>query len=108
MPILAEVLANTSGDSSIYDIIQKRYQLAGNQAAQDALGPMDHQAFARQIMLDSPTWRKPINALGLAFAIPGYEAAKYLNLTDRDNMTSKPSLASILSGYKGLYQGIVK
>jgi hypothetical protein len=108
MATLAEVLANTSGDSSIYDIIQKRYQLAGNQEAQDALGPMDHQAFARQVMIDSPVWRKPINALGLSVAIPGYEAAKALHLTDRDNMTSRPSLASILAGYKGLMHGVLR
>jgi len=108
MATIADLLGNTSGDDSIYDIIRLRNKLAGNQEAQDILGPMDHQAFARQVMIDSPTYMKPIRALGLAVAIPGYEAAKALHLTDRDNMTSNPSLASILSGYKGLMQGVIK
>lgn len=97
-----------TGNSSIYDIINERYANPGNQAAQDALSLADHQAFARQIMEDSQGLRKPINALGLAVAIPGYEAMKALGLTNKDQYTSRPSLASILAGYKGLGQGIAR
>lgn len=97
-----------TGNSSIYDIINERFANPGNQPAQDALSIPDHQAFARQVMEDAQGWRKPVNALGLAVAIPGYEALKALGLTNKDQYTSRPSLASILAGYKGLGQGIAR
>jgi hypothetical protein len=112
-PKLADMLKSNglpyiSGNDHIYKIINERYRHPGNQAKQDELAIADHQAFARQVMLDSPKWRKPINALGLAVAIPGYEALKSLGITERDQYTSRPSLASILAGYRGLGQGIAR
>jgi hypothetical protein len=111
-PSLANVLRQPlkqspllTGNSRIEDIITERFRHPGNQAVQDALGPADHQAFARQAIIDQRPGLKGITALTLAGAIPAYELAKLAGLTKRDQYTSSPSLASVLAGYKGIIQG---
>lgn len=106
---LADLLAaGQGGDADILDIIRERYRRPNDQAFQDAASLADHQAFARALMQDAPAYLKPLRALGLTFAIPGYEAAKAAGWTNRDPYTSNPSLASMLAGYKGLWQGMTQ
>lgn len=69
-------------------------------ADQAALGPLEHQAFAREFAQESPVKA----AASLPFAIPLYTAAKYLGLTPG---RSPASWSEIGAGYRGLAQGLM-
>jgi len=68
-------------------------------ADQQALAPLEHQAFAREYASENP-----IKALGLIPAIPAYQAAKGVGLLGSRTGTSQPG-RQIAAGYKGLGQG---
>lgn len=76
-----------------------RDEAGNNRVAQNALGPMEHQAFAREWVRDSPV----LATASLPFAIPAYTASKALGL---QKSRSDASWAEIKAGYAGLMQGL--
>lgn len=77
------------------------YQMRGQPGVdQNALAPIEHQAFAREFAQESPLQA----AVSLPFAIPLYSAAKAVGL---QNARSPASINEVASGYKGLMQGLL-
>jgi hypothetical protein len=72
---------------------------ANNRAAQNVLGPMEHQAFAREWTRENPLLAVP----SIAVATPLYYLAKTAGLMKG---RSDPSLAELKAGYKGIFQGL--
>lgn len=68
---------------------------------QEILAPYEHRAFAREFAQESP-FRA---AISLPFAIPAYSAYKSLGF---GNTRSPASLAEMLQGYKGLWEGLTQ
>jgi hypothetical protein len=85
------------------DLYRMRMQAGANQEAQNLLGPIEHQAFAREWVKDNPFLAVP----SLMFATPAYTAAKAVGILPTDETTSKPSWSEIGAGYKGLGEGLV-
>lgn len=75
-----------------------------NPQMQNQLAPAEHQAYAREFAIDSPLTA----AASLPFAIPAYTIAKYIGLPIASNSRSAPSIDEMLSGYKGLGQGLLQ
>ena len=67
---------------------------------QAILGPLEHQAFAREWTQANP-W---VAAPSLLAAIPAYTLAKSMGLL---NTRSPASLDEMASGYRGMYQGLL-
>lgn len=80
-------------------LLALRNSLPPNDPRQAVLAPYEHQAFAREWTNENPV----IAPISLAFAIPGYAAAKALGI---EHARTGPSIASILAGYKGIGQGL--
>ena len=78
------------------DIWRMRDQPGANQ---EALAPLEHQAFAREYASENP-----LAAVGLVAGIPAYQAAKGVGLLGSRTGTSQPG-AQMAAGYKGLGQG---
>lgn len=70
-----------------------------NKIAQNILGPMEHQAFAREWTRENPLLAVP----SLAVATPLYYLAKTTGLMKG---RSDPSLAELKAGYRGIFQGL--
>lgn len=87
------------GSMSHAQLVQLRDSIPPDDPRQNEIAPYEHQAFAREWTQDSPV----IAPLSLTFAIPAYAAAKALGL---ERARSKPSIAAILAGYKGIGQGL--
>lgn len=87
------------GSMTHAQLVQLRASIPPDDPRQNEIAPYEHQAFAREWTQDSPV----IAPLSLAFAIPAYAAAKALGI---EHARSKPSIASILAGYKGIGQGL--
>jgi hypothetical protein len=68
-------------------------------ADQQALAPLEHQAFAREYAAENP-----VRALGLVAGIPAYQAAKGVGLMGSRTGVSQAG-AQMAAGYKGLGQG---
>jgi len=68
-------------------------------ADQQALAPLEHQAFAREYAAENP-----VRALGLVAGIPAYQAAKGVGLLGSRTGASQAG-AQMAAGYKGLGQG---
>ena len=75
-------------------------RLRASSPHQDLLAPLEHRAFAREWVGENP-----LNALPLAAAIPGYQLAKLLGLTQS---RSKPSMDQLFGGYQGVLEGLNK
>jgi len=67
-------------------------------ADQSRLGPLEHEAFAREWVKDNP-----LALFSLLAAIPGYSAAKGLGLVKG---RSPASLEEMAGGYRGVWQGL--
>src|SRR4051812_1560226 len=95
----------TSGDMenmSWNDLYQLRVKHRGDQEAQQAIAPFEHQAYAREQVKDNP-----ITAAAWAVMPAGYQAAKALGLTGPDDdMSTPPSMEQAMAGMKGVLQGI--
>lgn len=76
-----------------------RDQYPDNSLMQDTLAPYEHQAFAREWTQDNPLVAAP----ALAVSIPGYALAKLLGIS---HGRTKPSLAEMAGGYRGIGQGL--
>lgn len=63
---------------------------------QDYLAPYEHRAFSRELLQE-----KPYYAPAVAAAIPVWEIAKLLSPTNLGSR-SKPSIQSMIQGYKGM------
>jgi len=68
-------------------------------ADQQALAPLEHEAFAREYAAENP-----FAAIGLVAGIPAYQAAKGVGLLGSRTGASQPG-AQMAAGYKGLSQG---
>jgi len=66
---------------------------------QAILGPMEHQAFAREWTQDNPWLAVP----SLTAAIPAYTLAKMAGVL---STRSPASLQEMLGGYKGMFEGL--
>jgi len=75
-------------------------QNATSQAEQNSIANAEHQAFARESTADNPLMAAPLLA-----AIPVYQGAKALGLT---NSRSEPSLEQAASAYRGVGEGLSK
>ena len=65
------------------------------------IAPYEHRAFAREYVEENPV----TGAIGLAVAIPGYQAAKAVGATgSRTGVDSK----QMVEGYKGVAEGLSK
>lgn len=73
---------------------------ATNQADQDKFANMEHRAFAREVVGDNPLMAVPLLA-----AIPAYQAAKAVGLT---NSRSHASVEQASEAYKGVGEGLMK
>lgn len=80
---------------TLAEIIRLRDSPGANQAH---LGPLEHEAFAREWVKDNP-----LAVLSLLPAIPAYTGAKALGLVEG---RSPASLEEILAGYRGMWQGL--
>jgi soluble lytic murein transglycosylase-like protein len=78
-------------------LYQARYN-AKTQEEQNAIAPLEHRAFAREAVTENPLMAVPIAA-----AIPIYQGAKVLGLT---NSRSEASVAQVTEGFKGIGEGI--
>lgn len=67
---------------------------------QDRIAPYEHRAYARERVKDDP-----LNAPGLAVAIPAYQLAKALRLV---GSRTRPSLDQVTQGYKGIWEGLTQ
>jgi len=76
-----------------------REQVA-NPAQQIELAPLEHRAFAREVVAENP-----LMAISLLFGIPAYQVAKRLGL--RPNATPA-SQEQLIQGYKGLGEGLMR
>lgn len=65
---------------------------------QKHIAPYEHRAFAREFTEENPV----TGAVGLAVAIPGYQAAKALGKGSRTGVDGK----QLVEGYKGLAEGL--
>lgn len=75
------------------------YNLRGKPGTdQDFVAPYEHRAFAREATRENPWLAAPI-----ATAIPLYELAKILGVT---NARSAPSLEAMKQGYAGIWEGL--
>ena len=79
---------------------QLRDQYPDASPMQDTLAPYEHQAFAREWTQENPLVAAP----SLTFAIPGYALAKLLGIK---HGRSRPSLAEMAGGYRGIGQGLL-
>jgi hypothetical protein len=84
---------------SFAQLRQLRDQYPDDSPMQAQLAPYEHQAFAREWTQDNPL----IAAPALAASIPGYALAKLLGL---QHGRTKPSLAEMAAGYRGIGQGL--
>lgn len=80
------------------ELIDLRSRFDGNPEAQKKIAPYEHRAFAREAVA-----KNPINALGYAFMIPGYQAAKAVGLL---GARTKPSFEQLKQGYLGVGEGL--
>lgn len=69
-------------------------------ADQNYLAPIEHRAFAREVVRDNP-----LMAGSLAVATPLYEIAKLLGLKQA---RSKPSFRSLGQGFVGIGEGLMQ
>lgn len=90
------------GNLSHAQLYNLRQLYNNNPQMQNQIAPAEHQAFAREFATESPLSA----AVSLPFAIPAYTLSKYLGLTQGSR--SQPSLEEVLSGYKGLGQGLLQ
>ncbi len=89
-------------DYSRYSFEQMRRlrdQYPDNSPMQAQLAPYEHQAFAREWTQDNPLVAAP----ALSVSIPGYALMKLLGL---QGGRTKPSLAEMAGGYRGIGQGL--
>lgn len=71
-----------------------------SQTEQNYIANAEHRAFAREVTAENPAMAVPLLA-----AIPAYQGAKALGLT---NSRSEPSLEQASEAYKGLGEGLSK
>lgn len=86
---------------SLYDLQNLRAMNAGDQPMQQQLAPYEHRAYAREEVMDNP-----LNALKLAFMIPGYQAAKNSGLWPSDSSTTPASMDQLTQGFAGVGDGL--
>ncbi len=96
---MSESINKVSAALSLAQLQKMRNEAGDNPALQQVLGPMEHQAFAREYAQNSPVQA----AVSLPFAIPLWTAAKALGIQPA---RSPASLEEIKSGYTGLLQGL--
>lgn len=73
---------------------------ASSQTEQNYIANAEHRAFTREVTTENPAMAIPLLA-----AIPAYQGAKALGLT---NSRSEPSLEQASAAYKGLGEGLSK
>lgn len=96
-PLIDENWAASASHSDLYNARMS----TDDKAIQNALAPYEHRAFTREAVQDSAV---PIGAaIGLAAAIPGYQASKALGM---EKSRSDPSLKQAVEGYKGIAEGL--
>lgn len=88
-----QLIAQQLAQMSQSDLLQLRNQPG---ADQNYLAPYEHRAFAREL-----TQEKPYMAVPLLLGTPVYEIAKLLSPSNL-GARSKPSLQSVIQGWKGL------
>lgn len=81
------------------ELLAMRSALNGNPEAQKAIAPYEHRAYAREAVQENP-----LNAVGYAFMIPGYQAAKAVGLL---GARTRPSWEQLKQGYKGVGEGLL-
>ncbi len=94
-----------NGDQSWLQLIGDRYKAGSNQALQQQLAPLEHQAYYRE-----QTAQNPLMALPYAAMEPAYQAAKATGimgaLGQTDEQTTPASLQQIIASWKGTAQGL--
>ncbi len=90
-----------ANNMSQQDLNALRIKYAQDQQAQRALSPFEHKATAREAVEENPLMAIPYAAM-----VPGYAAAKALNLLPTEESTTPPSMAQIVGGYEGIGQGL--
>ena len=81
------------------DLLRLRNSLAPDDPRQAELAPFEHEAFAREWVMENPTVAVP----SLAVAIPGYTVAKKLGLF---GARTPGSLVEMAQSYRGMGRGL--
>lgn len=81
------------------DLYAMRGSLAPNDPRQQEIAPYEHRAFAREWTQKSPV----IGPISLAFAVPGYAAAKAVGL---QKSRTPASWSQVYQGYAGVADGL--
>lgn len=92
--------ASTLKSMSHAELYRLREKLNGDKAAQNAIAPYEHRAFAREAVAESPALAVPV-----AVAVPLYEATKLIGATGG---RSASSLESMRQGFIGVGEGVAK
>ncbi|HEY8027678.1 MAG TPA: hypothetical protein VIF60_24270 [Burkholderiaceae bacterium] len=82
-------------------LIALRNQAGSNAAAQAAIAPYEHQAYARETVADNP-----LMALPWAILPVGYQGAKLLGLMPTDEQSTPPSWKQLAHGEGGVVEGL--
>jgi len=87
-----------------YAANRMRRAAPNDQGLQDALGPVEHEQFMREV-----TQRSPVLGTLLAAGLPVYTALKAIGIPvggTGEMLTSRPSLEEMLAGWRGYGQGM--
>ena len=76
-----------------------RSKYKDNQQMQELLAPLEHRAYAREAVKDSPI----MGTLGMGTAIPLYQLKKMFGM---QKGTTPASLDELFAGYQGIAQGL--
>lgn len=83
------------------DLLQLRYKYEGKKDMQEKIAPFEHRAWAREYVKESPAAAAVIPIMSA-----GYQVAKALHLTGKDEQSTGASSEQFTQSLKGVYEGL--